>query len=147
VQQRLPVRHLGADARSLDIVVRNALDLGEILLVAVAQQAAFLQHIHRFAYAFHGLDLLQWKAVQGDGLAKGGRDAHGRFRNIVERDDQPFKPVEHRQHDDHGCCDHRHTAHRYGRDDVDGVVRLLAEEVTLGDMKGKVQDRLADQLI
>ena len=58
---------------------------------------------------------------------------------------EAVEPVEDREDDDDGGRGHQHTYGRDGRDDVDGVVRLLREEIAPCYVEREIQRELLIQ--
>ena len=72
-----------------------------------------------------------------EGFAECRRDTQFRVEAGGEAADEALEAVEDRKHADHRGCDNAHTAGCHQRDEVDGTMRLAAEQVAQGDTEGE----------
>ena len=73
------------------------------------------------------------RVIVVEGLADSGLQTQVGVKPGREAANEALEAVEDRKHADHRGCDNAHTACGHQRDEVDGTMRLAAEQVAQGD--------------
>ena len=100
------------------------------------QDSLFKSDAHGLNIGMGEEDTAQRVAVV-EGFAEGRLDTQVGVKPGREAANEALEAVEDRKHADHRGCDNAHTAGCHQRDEVDGTVRLAAEQVAQGDTEGE----------
>ena len=108
----------------------------ELMPSVTEQDSLFKSDAHGLNIGMGEEDTAQRVAVV-EGFAEGRLHTQVGVKPGREAANEALEAVEDRKHADHRGCDNAHTAGCHQRDEVDGTVRLAAEQVAQGDTEGE----------
>jgi len=107
------------------------------LMTSVTEQDSLFKSDTHGLYIGMGEEKTAQCVIIVEGLADSGLQTQVGVKAGREAANEPLEAVEDRKHADHRGCDNAHTAGCYQRDEVDGTMRLAAEQVAQGDTEGE----------